>query len=71
MGQPVEQVQRHVAAVFQLAQVGGGDTHGLANLLQRVALLAADFPPFLAQELFGVVYLFPLLHKVLQARVAA
>ena len=57
MRQIPQQLQRDVAAVFQLAQMRHRDADLVAHLLQGVALLLAQLPPFLARELFGVLLL--------------
>ena len=55
VGQLIDQIQGDIAAIFQVAEVGYRDAYSLADLLQGVALLFADFPPFLTHQLFGVV----------------
>ena len=54
MRELVEHIQRDIAAVFQLALVRDGNADGAADLLERIALLLANLPPFFAHQLFGV-----------------
>ena len=66
VGEIAHEFQRDISAVFQLAQVGDGDSDLTADFFESITLHFPDFPPFFAEKLPGIVPLPALMDAFLQ-----